>query len=189
MPEEITTSLKGHFLMAMPGLGDPNFSKTVTCICEHTPAGALGVVINRVHISLVAKSIYGELEITAGEAASQIAIHIGGPVHTNELFILHGPPFDWAGCLMVTDSLAMSNTRDVLEAIAAGQGPQQYTLAMGCAGWGPGQLEAEVKANAWLTSIVSESIIFEVPAEEQWEAAVRGIGIDPSILTQTAGHA
>jgi len=189
METQISSELKGQFLMAMPGLADPNFSKTVTCICEHTVAGAVGIVINRTHPDLSLKTILDELHIEHTLPAAKSPVYIGGPVHMDELFILHGEPFDWKGCLKITPALAMSNTRDVLEAIANQQGPQAYLVSLGCAGWGPGQLEGEVKANAWLTGTVSESIVFDVPIEERWETAVRKIGIEPSILTQTAGHA
>ena len=189
MENQFPNSLKGQFLMAMPGLVDPNFSKTVICICEHTSAGALGLVINRIHSSLSASNVFKELKMPYKEEVGAMPIHIGGPVHIDELFILHGPPFDWEGCLMITDCLAMSNTHDVLEVIAAGKGPQAYITVLGCAGWGPGQLESEVKANAWLTSMVAESVIFDVPIEKRWEAAVRKMGIEPSILSHTAGHA
>lgn len=189
METEIPTSLKGQFLMAMPALLDPNFYKTVTCICEHTEAGAIGVVVNRIHPTLSAGKIFEELNIKHTLKADQIPIHIGGPVHLDELFILHGPPFEWEGCLTITPTLAMSNTRDILQSIAMGEGPDAYLISLGCAGWGPGQLEGEVKANAWLTSMVTDSIVFKVPVEERWETAVRKIGIEPSILSQTAGHA
>jgi putative transcriptional regulator len=121
--------------------------------------------------------------------AESIPIHIGGPVHIGEIFLLHGPPFDWEGCLMITTSLAMSNTRDILEEVAMGRGPKSFIIALGCAGWGPGQLESEIKQNAWLTSPVFEDIIFEIPIETRWEGALKKIGVEPALLLDTAGHA
>ena len=175
--------------MAMPSLSDPNFIQTVTCICEHSLAGAVGLVVNREHPHLALKQILKELQVEYSPAAEKIPIHIGGPVHPSELFILHGPPFEWQGCLMVTDSLALSNTRDILEAIAMQTGPSAYLISLGCAGWGPGQLESEIKANVWLTSPINEPIIFNMPNEIKWEEAVRRIGVDPTFLSSTPGHA
>jgi len=182
-------SLKGHFLIAMPGLNDPNFFQTVTFICEHTQDGAVGIVINRVHPSLTGKEIFEELNIGYGPEASSIRIHIGGPVHVDEIFVLHGPPFGWQGCLKVSPSLAVSNTIDILGALSSGKGPESFMITLGCAGWGPGQLEYEIKENAWLTGAVSDEIVFEIPVENRWEDAVKRMGIDPSSLSQTAGHA
>ncbi|MFC1886478.1 YqgE/AlgH family protein [Thermodesulfobacteriota bacterium] len=189
MEEEIPESLKGQFLMAMPGLADPNFFQTVTCICEHTEEGAVGIVVNRVHAPLSAKDIFDELKIKYIPETESIPVHIGGPVHSNEIFVLHGPPFGWSGCRTFTPTLAMSNTRDILEALSMGKGPKSFILSLGCAGWGPGQLEAEIKQNAWLTSPVFEDIIFHIPADDRWEEAVRKVGIDPILLSDTAGHA
>ncbi|MDF1591333.1 MAG: YqgE/AlgH family protein [Desulfobacterales bacterium] len=182
-------SLKGQLLIAMPGMNDPNFLLTVTFICEHTQAGAVGIVVNRVHPSLTGKEIFGELNIGCSPEVSSRQIHIGGPVHVGEIFVLHGPPFNWQGCLVVSPFLAISNTIDILNALAAGAGPKSFLISLGCAGWGPGQLEYEIKANAWLTGAVSDEIIFDIPIENRWEVAVRKMGIDPNSLSQTAGHA
>jgi putative transcriptional regulator len=183
------TSLKGHFLMAMPNLADPNFEHSVTCISEHTPEGAVGIVVNRVYPELNAEVIFNELGIECNDDASKIPIHNGGPVHANELFILHTGPFVGDGFLMITGELALSNSRAVLEAIAAGQGPQDFVIALGCAGWGPGQLESEMLQNAWLTLPCAYDIIFKLPIDERWESAIRRLGIDPDMLIETAGNA
>ena len=182
-------SLKGQFLISMPSLADPNFFQTVTCICEHNESGAMGVVINRIHHSLTAKDIFDELDITQAPGLKLIPIHIGGPVHSNEIFVLHGPPFDWEASLMITPSLAMTNTKDIIEAVAMNNGPQSFIITLGCAGWGPGQLESEIRENAWLTYPVFEKNIFDLPIEKRWEEAVKKMGIDPTLLTDTAGHA
>ena len=189
MENSTAVSFKGQFLMAMPLLLDQNFYQTVTCICEYTPAGAVGLVINRVHPSLSAKDIFNELKIESNFGAESIPIHIGGPVHMGEIFVLHRPPFGWEGCFMITPTLAMSNTRDVLEAIAMDRGPKSFIIALGCAGWGPGQLESEIKENAWLTSPVFEEIIFDLPIETRWEEAMRKVGVDPAMLLATSGNA
>jgi putative transcriptional regulator len=182
-------SLKGHFLMAMPSLADPNFYQTVTCLCEYTQAGAMGIVINRVHESITGGHLFEEMNVPALPEMKSTPIHIGGPVHTNSIFILHGPPFDWEACLKISTTLAMSNTLDILEAIAMNKGPKSFIMALGCAGWGAGQLDWEIKQNAWLTHPVSEEILFHTPVESRWEAAVRKMGIDPLLLTDTAGNA
>ncbi len=182
-------SLKGHFLMAMPGLADPNFFQSVTCLSEHNQKGAMGIVLTRIHPNVNAGMIFNELEIPASDQTAQIPVHIGGPVHMNELFVLHGAPFHWEGSLMVTEELALSNSRDILEAIAVESGPHAFIIALGCAGWGPGQLESEIRSNAWITGPYSEEITFQMDVEQRWEAAMRMIGIDPALLADTPGHA
>lgn len=189
MEDKYPASLKGQFIMAMPGLADPNFFQTVTCISELTPEGGMGIIVNRVHPFLSGKDIFDELKIEYTPEAGSIPIHIGGPVHVNEIFVLHGPPFNWQGCFIITPSLALSNTRDILEAIAKGKGPKSYIITLGCAGWGPGQLESEIKRNAWLICPVFEEIIFDIPVEARWEEAVKKLGINPSQLLDKAGHA
>jgi putative transcriptional regulator len=189
MKKGYADSLKGQFILAMPGLVDPNFYQTVSCICEHNSEGAMGLVINRAHDALTARDIFEELKIEYTSEAKFIPVHIGGPVHIGEIFVLHGPPFGWEASLKITHSLAMSNTRDIIESIAMGKGPQSFMIALGCAGWGPGQLEAEIKQNAWLNLPIFEENIFEKPIETRWEEAVRKMGIDPILLSDTAGHA
>ena len=189
MENNIPDSFKGQFLMAMPSLLDQNFYQTVTCICEYTRVGAVGIVVNRVHPDLSGKDIFNELKMESGSRAESIPIHIGGPVHIGEIFVLHGPPFGWEGCRMITPRLAISNTRDILEAVALAKGPKSFIISLGCAGWGPGQLESEIKENAWLNYPIFEENIFDVPLETRWDEAVKKMGIDPMLLSNTAGHA
>ena len=189
MENNIQDSFKGQLLIAMPLLVDQNFYQTVTCICEYTSAGAVGIVINRAHPSLTIKDIFNELNMECIPDVESIPIHIGGPVHMGEIFILHGPPFGWEGSLMVTPTLALSNTKDILESVAMGRGPKLYIVALGCAGWGPGQIESEIKENAWLTSPIDENIVFDMPIEERWEASLKKIGVDPALILNTSGHA
>ena len=186
---ESNMSLKGHFLIAMPGLLDPNFARSVVCICEHTMEGSLGLVVNRTYPSIVAKDIFEELGIEYIPETADIPIFFGGPVHMDELFILHGPPFDWGPSVKIGPSLAMSNNRNILEAIALGKGPESYMIILGCSGWGPNQMESEMMENAWLSGPVSLDIVFDLSVENRWEEAVRKLGIDPALLTDTAGHA
>lgn len=189
MEPDDSVYLKGQFLIAMPGLVDPNFHQTVTCIVEHNADGAVGIVINRVHELVSAEDVFKELDIPYQAEAAEIPIHLGGPVHTGEIFILHGPPFEWQGTLPVTPQLAMSNTIDVLEAIAQVRGPSPFLIAMGCAGWAPDQLEAEIKQNAWLTGPADPTLLFSSSVENRWMAAMERLGIRPELLSGAAGNA
>ena len=187
--EQVENSLKGHFLIAMPEMADFNFSHTVTCISEHTHSGALGIIVNRVLPGVSGKTIFDELKLETIPGSESIPIHIGGPVHPNEIFILHGSPFEWESSLMIRETLAMSNTMDIITAIAAGRGPEAFISSLGCAGWGPGQLEGEITQNAWLTCRVHDDIIFSEPVESRWEKTVEMMGINPALLSNTPGHA
>ncbi len=189
MEPDDSVYLKGQFLIAMPGLEDPNFHQTVTCIVEHNADGAVGIVINRIHQLVSAEDIFKELDIDYHPDAAGIPIYLGGPVHTGEIFILHGPPFEWQGTLSVTEQLAMSNTIDLLEAIAQVRGPKAFLIAMGCAGWAPGQLEAEIKQNAWLTGPSDETLLFSSSVEKRWMASMERLGIRPELLSGAAGNA
>jgi len=182
-------SLRGQFLLAMPGLMDPNFHQTVICLSEHTREGAVGIVINRAHPSLRAETIFKELDMAHLDEIGQAPVYLGGPVHGSEVFILHGPPFDTGVSLEMTPQLAMSTSRGVLESIALGAGPVSFIISLGCAGWGPGQLESEIQQNAWLTCELDENILFDAPLNERWERAMRKLGIDPALLIDSAGHA
>jgi len=187
--QKYESSLKGHFLIAMPNLPDPNFSKTVTILTEHTQEGAMGLVINRIHGDLILDDVFRELKLESISEVASLPLHVGGPVHTGQVFILHGPPFDWEACQPVNASLALSSSKDILEMAARGKGPQSVLVIVGCAGWGPGQLEAEVMANSWLTNPADTSILFDIPVEKRWEAAAKLMGIDPTRLANVAGHA
>lgn len=189
MSGESPSSLKGQFLIAMPGLNDPNFAQTVVCMCEHTSEGCVGVVINRQYPSLTAKEIFQELHIESRPEIESVPVHYGGPVHVNEIFILHGPPFEWEACLKITPFVGMSNTRDILEAIAEGTGPEDFLIALGCAGWGPQQMESEIMQNVWLSCSASKEIIFDLSLDARWEAAVKELGIEPAFLSGASGRA
>ncbi len=182
-------SLKGHYLISMPGLQDPNFHQTVTVICEHNADGAVGIVVNRVHPQLTCADIFEELAIEHGPISSTLQVHIGGPVHMSEIFMLHGPPFTWESCLTISPTLAMSNSRDIVEAVAARRGPAAFILSLGCAGWGPGQLEAELMENAWLTCPAVDDVVFRCEVEKRWQEAVRRMGFDPMRLSPASGNA
>ncbi len=186
---EFQGSLRGQFLIAMPGLADPNFCQTVTYLCEHSAEGAVGLVINRVHPELTMGAVFRELNLECVPERNSPPLHLGGPVHTEQIFILHGPPFGWEACRPITSSLALSNSKDLLELLAKGKGPKAFVLALGCAGWGPGQLEAEIMANTWLTCPADEAIIFQTAIDDRWEQAAKLMGIDLTRISDTAGRA
>lgn len=182
-------SLANHFLIAMPTLGDPNFSRTVTYICEHSDDGAMGIVINRpTDISL--QDVFQEVGIAAEAPAwTQRPVHLGGPVQNNRGFVLHEPLGDWESMLAVTEDIGVSTSRDILMAIAEHRGPARFLFALGYAGWAGGQLEQEIAQNAWLSGPATREILFETPAEERWLAAAKLLGIDLGRMSHEVGHA
>lgn len=172
MTNSISQSMKGHFLLAIPGLPDPNFAQTVTCMCEHNESGALGFIVNKVHPLLTGRELFEDLEITCNKSVDTLDIFLGGPVQPSGVFVLHGPPYKWNDSLKVSDWLALSNSRDILEAIAVEKGPQSFMILLGCAGWGPMQLDNEMNDSAWLTCPISEKIIFSTSTELKYEKAM-----------------
>ena len=182
-------SLKGNFLIAMPNLLDSLFEKTVVCICEHSEQGALGLIVNLIYPFMKKTDIFQDLEIEHEENEFSSSVNIGGPVQGDQIFVLHTSPFDWEVCLPVSSSLAISNSMDILKAIAGNKGPESLIISLGCSGWGPGQIEFEMKQNSWLTLPVDNEIIFDTPVEDRWEEAVKKIGFDPYTLSDTPGQA
>lgn len=183
-------SLRNHLLIAMPRLEDPNFSRTVTFLCEHNDEGAMGLVINRSMPDLVIGDILEQMQIpTAPEADLTVPVLSGGPVQPEHGFLLHRPHGHWDSSMVISDDLALTTSRDILEAIADGKGPTHYLVALGYAGWGPGQLEQELAENAWLSGPASETLLFNTPLEERWSAAAALLGIDLGLLSGEVGHA
>jgi putative transcriptional regulator len=184
-----STSLTNHFLIAMPGLQDPNFARTVTYVCEHTEQGAMGIIINR-PTEVTLGELLAQLDIDTQLAAVRAApVYQGGPVQTDRGFVLHsaGPSFD--STLNINAQISVTTSRDVLEAIAGGEGPRLSLVALGYAGWGSGQLERELSANAWLSGPADNDIIFRLDAESRWLAAAKLLGVDMNLLSGEAGHA
>jgi len=181
--------LNNQFLIAMPGMDDPNFAQTVTLVCEHGEQGALGIVINR-PLTMDLGDVFAQLGLDASQSrvSSQQVLH-GGPVQNDRGFVLHSPGPSWKSTLLVSERLHVTTSRDILDALARGDGPEHAVIALGYAGWEAGQLEDEVARNAWLTVPVDESLLFEVPAEERWQAAGRLLGINLLHLSSQAGHA
>ncbi len=182
------TCFTNHFLIAMPALADPNFFKTVTYICEHNANGALGIVINR-PLELSLADLYSNLGLDAPLGSAERPIYQGGPVHPEQGFVLHRPSGSWLSTLTITAEIGVTTSRDILEAIARGEGPRDALVALGYAGWGPGQLEREMGENAWLAAPVDPEIIFNLAAERRWDAAAKLLGVDLALLSPDAGHA
>lgn len=186
---DATHSLAGHLLLAMPGMTDPNFHRAVTYICEHGPAGALGIVINK-PMSMDVGEVFEQLSLEA-EAPLLRAQPVlrGGPVQTERGFVLHETPLKWDATTNVGHSIYVTTSQDILSDLAAGKGPARILMALGYAGWGAGQLEEEILHNAWLTVPASANIVFETPYEQRWQAAVQSLGIELASLSLEAGHA
>lgn len=180
--------LGNHFLVAMPSLRDPNFYQSVVYVCEHNAGSALGLVINRPS-SVVLGDILKQLSISVDNPSlAQRPVFQGGPVQTDRGFVIHEPVGTWDSTLKL-GTLGVTTSRDVLAALARGQGPGRSFVALGYAGWGAGQLETELAANSWLSTPADERIIFETPVAERWQAAARLIGVDIAMLSGDAGHA
>ncbi len=182
--------LVDHFLIAMPRLDDANFTQSVTYICEHNTEGAMGVTINRPSDVLL-QDILEQIQITANrpEIGHQTIYH-GGPVQTDRGFILHSKTDQkWDASLEVTDDIQLTSSKDILKAIANDEGPEQFLITLGYAGWGEGQLEQEIANNFWLSCPADSKIIFNTPIEKRWESAASLLGIDLQLLSNDAGHA
>jgi putative transcriptional regulator len=183
-----TINLTSHFLIAMPAMSDPNFSRTLTFICEHNERGALGIVVNR-PIEVTLASLFKQVEIELPDTAlAGQPVFYGGPVQFDHGFVLHRPVGAWKSTLPVGE-IGLTTSRDILEAMSAGQGPRQHLVALGYAGWAPGQLEDEILRNGWLTVKADLDVIFNVPPEERYGAAMSALGVNAANLSEEAGHA
>lgn len=184
-----TASLKSQLLIAMPTLQDPNFARTVTFICEHGQHGAMGIVLNR-PTDLCLADVLQHMQIEGGMGvAGEQTVYLGGPVEEERGFVLHTHTDPWDSTLAVDEEISITTSRDILEAMARGTGPRRTLVALGYAGWGAGQLERELQQNAWLSGPADQSILFDLPAEQRWEAAARLLGVDLHLLSTDAGHA
>ncbi len=182
-------SLKNHFLIAMPHMKDPRFSHTVTYLCEHHEKGAMGIVINR-PTELQLTDIFDQMDIEVQPSQlSQMAVFGGGPVEEQRGFVLHQPDEKWDSTLAVDPSLSITTSRDILEAIASGEGPTKSLIALGYAGWQAGQLEQEMLENTWLSAPFDHSILFDTPPAQRWNAAAGLLGINLNLISTQTGHA
>lgn len=186
-------NLADHFLIAMPSTLDPIFGGSVVYLCEHNREGALGIIINK-STDLAMDVLMERLDLKSavlGQAASAPAkpVMLGGPVQIERGFVLHAPSEQFSSMLKVSDDVALTTSRDILELVAAGRGPQRLLVSLGCSGWSAGQLEEEIARNGWLTVRADPAVIFDVPVEERFAAAIKLLGIDPMMLASEAGHA
>ena len=182
-------NLTNHFLIAMPSMADPHFSRTLTYICEHNAQGALGIVVNR-PIDLTLSGLFERINLSLmSEEVGRAAVYFGGPVQTDRGFVLHQPVGAWNATLAVQDRVGLTTSKDILEAVGKGEGPPKLLVTLGYSGWGAGQLEGEIKQNAWLTVEAQDAILFDLPAEERLPAAMGILGVDYSLLSGNVGHA
>jgi putative transcriptional regulator len=183
-----TINLTSHFLIAMPAMADPNFSRTLTFVCEHNERGALGIVVNR-PIDVTLGTLYRQVDIPLDdEPLAAERLFYGGPVQFDHGFVLHRPVGTWKSTLPVGE-IGLTTSRDILEAMALGGGPREKLVALGYAGWAPGQLEDEIKRNGWLTVDADVDLIFNVPPEARYDAAMKVLGVNFMNLSDEAGHA
>ncbi len=186
-------NLSNHFLIAMPSMLDPIFGGSVVFLCEHNAGGALGVIINK-PTDMTIDVLLDRIDLTL-EAESDTApldrklVMFGGPVQVERGFVLHTPLAQFSSMMAVSDDIVLTTSKDVLEAVAHGSGPARLLVSLGCAGWSAGQLEQEIARNGWLTVRADPHIVFDLPIEERFDAAMRLLGIDPLMLTGEAGHA
>jgi len=182
-------SLTNQLLIAMPGMEDPNFSTTVTLICEHNDDGALGIVINR-PLELKLAGLFEQLDVDDPDpVAAGRPVLMGGPVGPERGFVLHYPSGEYENSLAVSDDIHLTLSRDVIDAMASGDGPNKTLVALGYAGWEPGQLETEMLANSWLNVPATPNIVFDTPFNQRWMSAAQTLGIDISQISPDAGHA
>lgn len=181
--------LSGQLLVAMPGIGDPRFEKTVICICAHSEEGAMGLVVNRMIKNLTFPDMLAQLGIEALPSAQKIQVHFGGPVEAGRGFVLHSSDYTHEGTLKVDDSIALTATVDILRDMADGTGPKETLLALGYAGWGSGQLDKELSSNGWLSVPADKELVFSHDHDKKWDRAMAKIGIDPKMLSGDIGHA
>ena len=182
--------LCGQLLVAMPGMADPRFERSVILVCAHSPDGAMGLIVNKPVKDLSFDSLLDQLDLPKPAPGRDIRVHFGGPVERGRGFVLHSPDYDGSsGTIRIGNGLEMTATLDVLEAIAQGEGPSQALLALGYAGWGPGQLETEIARNDWMTGAGKNRLIFASDDASKWAGALRDMGIDPVTLSGTAGRA
>lgn len=181
--------LTGQLLIAMPSMADPRFARTVIYLCAHSDEGAMGLVVNKPLPSITFPELLEQLGIDSGEEVDKLRVHFGGPVESGRGFVLHSADFVREGTMVVDNGVALTATIDILRAIAAGQGPRHHLLALGYAGWGPGQLDAEIQANGWLHAPADTAILFDPDLSTKWERAIAKLGITPAMLSAEAGHA
>ena len=187
--DEQSGFLEGKMLIAMPQMADPRFARTVLFLCAHSNEGAMGLVVNKLVDSITFPDLLHQLNIEVGGATERINVHFGGPVESGRGFVLHSDDYVQESTLMIDAGVALTATTDVLKAIARGGGPKRSLLALGYAGWSPGQLDAEIQSNGWLHVDPDDELIFGDDLSGKWEQAIAKLGIDMTLLSSEAGHA
>jgi len=181
--------LTGKFLVAMPGMADPRFTRAVIYICSHGPSGAMGLVVNRLFGEADFPMLLEQLNIESSSITPDIPVQFGGPVEMGRGFVLHSGEYLREGTTRIDDAVAVTATIEIIQDIAGGKGPARALMVLGYAGWGGGQLEEELKSNGWLTVGADEDILFSNDLDSKWERAMAKIGISPAMLSDTQGHA
>ena len=179
----------GQLLLALPGIGDPRFEHSVIAMISHDESGAMGIGIADPIDGMTVGAVLDQLDIAHEDDPLDTPVFLGGPVEQTRGFVLHSTDYVDDATLRVGDTVGLTATIDILKDIAAGSGPRRSILALGYAGWGPGQLDAELQANAWLTVPADEELIFDDALNDKWERSLHKIGVDTAFLTGEAGHA
>ncbi|NNE52218.1 MAG: YqgE/AlgH family protein [Sulfitobacter sp.] len=187
---DTSLDLTGQLLIAMPGMGDPRFAHAVIFLAAHSDEGAMGLIVNKPAEGLSLKDVLDQLPLEPPKDSQTLGVHIGGPVETGRGFVLHSDEYRSSlQTLAIEGGFGLTATLDILEDIAAGRGPEKALLTLGYAGWGPQQLEGELGMNGWLTCDANRALVFDLPDDEKWAAAVNSLGIDPTGLSAAAGRA
>ncbi len=181
--------LEGQLLLAMPSMGDPRFERSVIYMCAHSPEGAMGLVVNKMAGNITFPQLLDQLSIDVDGPDEGVLVHSGGPVEPTRGFVLHSADYVQDSTLIVSETVALTATVDILKAIARQSGPQHSLLALGYAGWGAGQLDSEIQANGWLNTEADDELLFRTESELKWPLAMAKLGVDISMLSTEAGHA
>lgn len=181
-------SLRNHFLIAMPSLSDPNFAQTITYICDHGPDGAMGLIVNR-PMDIQLADVFEQMDIHYTAETGDGPILEGGPVSKQRGFILHPTGGEWQSSVAIGPEISLTASRDIISAIASGDGPDSPQFVLGYAGWGAGQLEDEIKENSWLTLEADADLLFNTPIEQRWHAISNRLGVDINLIPSRPGHA
>lgn len=182
-------SLANQFLIAMPNMADPLFARALIYVCEHGEHGAMGLIVNKPS-GIALAQLFDQIDLPLKHAPlAGSSVFFGGPVQPDRGFVLHMPVCNWQSSLLVTNDIALTTSKDVLIAVSENKGPEHMLVTLGYAGWGSGQLEEEIASNGWLTVSSTPEIIFSLPAEQRYDAAMAQLGFDPSLLSGDIGHA
>tara|TARA_E500000318_G_scaffold78780_4_gene73678 strand:- start:202 stop:792 length:591 start_codon:yes stop_codon:yes gene_type:complete len=196
MPTTVTEEtqegyLTGQLLVAMPAMRDPRFARSVIYICVHNADGAIGLVVNRLVGSIEFGDLIEQLDMSLGEmeVVNNPPVHFGGPVDTERGFVLHSADYQSEETLDIDEEFGLTATVDIVRTIASGSGPKSHLLALGYAGWGPGQLDGEIQENAWLNVDADNALVFDTDLDSKWDRALAKLGVDSALLSSEAGRA